>query len=328
MEKKKFKVNLHIVFAVAVVLIIVLIAKKFIGFGRTISKEEIDAIPTPENPEITVYDELFANMAENDGTFPEDDGVTTVVCFGNSPFSDDLNDKDNLCRLFAEETGATVYNCSVPGSFMSSFYDPFQNDYFPMDAFSFCRLATAITENDYSMVDAALDMYEAVEYDTTDIQKSMEVLRSIDFRNVDAIFVMYDATDYLNGRKIQNTENFTDPTQFTGSMAWGIEMIQEKFPWIRIIIMSPTYAFGVDENGDYISSDVKSYGPGYLSSYVILQAQIAYELQVSFVDNLYGTIHEDIAADYLVDNVHLNLEGRKLVVKRMKEALEKYTTIY
>lgn len=328
MEKKKFKINPHIVFAVAAIVIIAIIVSKFIGFGRTISREEIDAITVPPNPEITVFDDILPNMAEDDGTFPEDDGVTTVVCFGNSPFSDDRHADTNLCELFAEETGATVYNCSVPGSFMSSFYDPFQNDYFPMDAFSFCRLATAFTQDDYSMVEAAIDMYDAVEYDTTEIKEAMEVLRSIDFETVDAIFIMYDGTDYLNGRKMYSDDNFTDPTQFTGSMAAGVQMIQETFPWIRIIVMSPTYAFGVAEDGTYVSSDVKTYGQHFLSTYVIKQAEAAYNLQVSFVDNLYGTIHEDIAPDYLTDNIHLNLEGRKLVAARMKEALEKYTTIY
>lgn len=328
-KEKKFRINPHIVFGVAAIVIIAIIISKITGFfSNTISREDIDSISAPPNPEIQAFDEILPNMAEDDGTFPADDGVTTVVCFGNAPFADDRDADGNLCKLFADETGATVYNCAVPGSFMSSFYDPFQNDYFPMDAFSFCRLATAFTQDDYSMVDAAIEMYDAVEYDTTEIKKAMDVLRGIDFETVDAIFIMYDGTDYLNGRKMYNDDNFTDVTCFTGSMAAGVEMIQEKFPWIRIIVMSPTYTFGVDENGNYVSSDVKTYGQHFLSTYVIKQAEAAYALQVSFVDNLYGSIHEDIAPDYLTDNLHLNQEGRKLLVPRMVDALERYTTIY
>jgi lysophospholipase L1-like esterase len=40
------------------------------------------------------------------------------------------------------------------------------------------------------------------------------------------------------------------------------------------------------------------------------------------VDNLYGTITEDNADKYLIDNLHLNVEGRKLVADRLIYALD------
>ena len=42
---------------------------------------------------------------------------------------------------------------------------------------------------------------------------------------------------------------------------------------------------------------------------------------VTFVDNLYGTINEDNAEDYLTDHLHLNQEGRKKVAERFVYAL-------
>ena len=48
-------------------------------------------------------------------------------------------------------------------------------------------------------------------------------------------------------------ENPTDPTQFTGNLEASIEVLQNYYPQIRIIVMSPTYAYAVDENGDYVA---------------------------------------------------------------------------
>ncbi len=45
---------------------------------------------------------------------------------------------------------------------------------------------------------------------------------------------------------------------------------------------------------------------------------------VTFVDNIYNTIHEDNAKKYLEDNIHLNLAGRKKVAERFAYALDYY----
>ena len=46
-----------------------------------------------------------------------------------------------------------------------------------------------------------------------------------------------------------------------------------------------------------------------------------YERGITFIDNIYGTITEDNAKDYLIDNLHLNQEGRKKVVDRLVHAI-------
>lgn len=326
MKLGKFKLNIHVIFGFAVVVIIAIIVSKFAGFGRTITKAEIDAIPAPENPELAEYDYIVPCMGMDDGTFPEDDGITTVVCLGNNPFSDDRNAEDNLCNLFAAETGATVYNCSIPGTYMSSLNETFLPMDYPMDAFSFYWLTTVFTIDNDVIVEIA---YRHMDNIPEDLKESVSLLQSIDFRTVDAIFIMYDGSDYLDGRGMYSDENFTDPTKFTGAMAAGIDLITEYFPWIRIIVMSPTYAYALNEDGTYASSeDVIYNNQHYLSTYINKQSEASYRQEVSFVNNLYVTITEEMAPDYLTDHIHLNVEGRKLVVDRMKYALERYTTIY
>lgn len=320
MEKKKFRLNAHLVIALLIIVILFLIVRKFIGFGRYISKDEIDAISVPENAGMQTYDNIISLRAEDDGTFPEDDGVMTVLCLGNAPFADDKDSPDNPCNLFAEATGATVYNCAIADSYMTSLNTILQNGDNPMDTFSFYWLTTIFATDNYRIAEYAFGDLEPV---SNDLRESIKTLQNLDFRTVDVIYIMYDGSDYLEGRPVYNINNSTDIQTFSGAMEAGIQLIQQYYPWIRIVVMSPTYAFGVEEDGSYISSDIKVYGDYKLSAYVIEQSFTTESLEVSFVDCFYGGIHEDIASDYLIDNIHLNAAGRALVAKRMEEALQK-----
>ncbi len=324
MEKKKFKINFHLIFAALVLITIAIFVGKFWGFGRIITRADIATIPVPENPEIQPYDNFMPNITEDDGTFPKDDGVTTVVCIGNHPFSDDKGEKDNVCEMFADATGATVYNCSIPGSYLSAQEITFHAGKCPMDAFSLYWLTTMFCMKNDQLYQYAIEAMEDIPQEITD---SMEMLNSIDFREVDFIYIMYDGSDYFAGRPVSNPEIGTDIQTFAGSTAASIELIRKCYPWIRIIVMSPTYAFAIDENGEYVSSDIIKYGESSLSSYVLDQYITAYNMHTTFIDNIYGTFYEDIAKDYLADNLHLNQKGRELVVVRMIEAMENESEI-
>lgn len=315
--KKINKQNLiHIGFAAIVVIVIVVIATKFLNFinGDVISNDEFNE--TAENVQEIENMDYILPVVLTEEQLPEDDGVNTVVCFGNAPFADDRDSENNLCNMIAELTDATVYNLSFPDSTLSH-KDDLDGPYM----FSFYWLATGFCIDNYVIYENLdkIDNYDPLWDETIDL------MRSIDFNTVDTIVIMYDATDYLLGRPIYNIADLDDPTQFTGAMTAGIELIQTYYPHIRIIVSSPTYAFGLEEDGSYVSSDIKTYGETYLSTYVVKQSDAAYDLSVSFIDNIYGTIHEDIAPDYLSDHLHLNLAGRELVAQRIATAINKYT---
>ena len=140
---------------------------------------------------------------------------------------------------------------------------------------------------------------------------------------------MYDATDYLMGNAMYNDDNPTDPTQFTGNLEASLEVLQRLYPQIRIIVMSPTYAYAIDVDGNYVSSDIYIYnGRDVLSTYVIKECYSSNLHSVSFMDNLYGSITEDNAKEYLTDNLHLNVKGRKLIAKRFEYFLNYYSKGY
>lgn len=319
-KKKKFRISFHWIFAIAALVCVAIIVSKFWGFGRGITREEIDAIPVPDNPEITVYD-TFYTVTDTSG-FPEDDGVTTIVCFGNAPFADDRDSEDNPCKLLAKKTGAMVYNCALSGSYMSTYGETFSAAENPRDAFSFYHLAAAVTGNGGDTLSSALSAMGDVGSDTAE---TIALLQTIDFNTVDFIYIMYDGSDHLAKRAIHNEGNMSDTRFFTGSMMSGIQLIRQAYPWIQIVVMSPTYAFDVAEDGSYISSDSKEFGAGRLSAYFFYQYDACAAAEVNFVDNFYGGIHEDNASEYLTDNLHLNKEGRQFISTQMEKALDKLT---
>lgn len=251
---------------------------------------------------------------------------SSILVFGNAPFADDRGSSDNLASMIQEMTGATVYNCAVSGSYLAAESSELDGQAHPMDIFNFywlCSLATGyhdFTDEEFQKGMAALG--DSAPPEATEVYNT---LKSIDLSTVDVVVAMYDGSDYLDGRPMYNDGNATDITQFTGNTEAGIELLNFCYPNIRIIIMSPPYAYGLDENGNYVSSDIQRYGWDVLSTYVIKQYASCSSRMVTFVDNLYGTINEDQAPDYLTDHLHLNPAGRKKVAERFVDALNYFS---
>lgn len=78
----------------------------------------------------------------------------------------------------------------------------------------------------------------------------------------------------------------------------------------------------MEEDGSYISSDIHKSNGYSLSTYAGNLERIAYLHSVSYLDNIYGTVNENNAGDYLEDHLHLNTAGRQKLAERFVYALE------
>lgn len=314
--RKKFRISIHVVLLAAIAVIFLLILYRIMTWGDFISQEEIfsDGPGTYEDnlDNIVPLLDEDGNMASNDYS----DGIN-IVAFGNGPFSDDRDSEDSLANLIAEKTGGTVYNCSVSGSFLAAGH--YTTDAEPMDAYTFYWLSVLACGIDINanFEQAAAALGDDIPPEAAEV---VRLLNTIDFNTIDAIAIMYDGSDYLAAHSVINAADLSDITTFTGNLVAGIQLFQKYYPHIRIIVMSPAYAFAIDDNGEYISSDVQRYGGEVLSNHCLFEAHECSALNVTFVDNLYGTITEDNAKEYLIDNLHLNLAGRELVAERFAEA--------
>lgn len=312
--------NMHMLLLVVFLIFVGCIYFKFSNWGERIDISQIVSDNSDKN--LDILDE-FLPLMDKTGKIIDTGDVDTIVVFGNAPFADNRDSKDNLANMIADATGATVYNCSVTGSYLASEWPFFDANEKPMDAYCFYWLVTLAVNgaNAQYYADAASVLGDDI---PPDAQEVYDTLTTLDFSTVDVITIMYDATDYLMGHEMYDDANSTNIQQFTGNLEAGIELLQDTYPNIRIIVLSPTYAYAIDEEtGEYVSSDIYRYGQDVLSTYVIMQYNSCISRSVSFVDNLYGTITEDNAQDYLTDNVHLNADGRKLVAKRFMQALNR-----
>lgn len=318
-KKFPFRINMHIVLLVTFVIVVIAVLYKFFNWGERIDLDEIF-----KDGQGTYEDTLDSILPLIDGSAEglADDGVTTILAFGNGPFADDRDSDESLAAIIEEMTGAVIYNCAVEGSYLAALSPKIDSANYPMDAFNFYWLCTLATGG---KIDYFYEEVREVMGDDYPAEGDYvyNTLKTLDYDTVDVITIMYDASDYLAGHAMYSDQNPTDIQQFTGNMEAGIELLQAAFPNSRIIVMSPTYAFAIDEEtGEYVSSDMYTYGDrDVLSTYVIKQYASAATRSVTFVDNLYGTITEENAHEYLKDNIHLNVAGRKKVAERFVYAL-------
>lgn len=316
--------NVHVFFALAMIIVIGLVAYRFTHWGQRVSQSDI--FKDGQGSYDDSWDSILPLTDENGQMVITD--ASNIVLFGNAPFADDRDSSDSLANLIAKETGANVYNCSISGSYLAAQELNFDPTVAAMDAYCLywlVSLATGAPIDNY-YVQAAEQLGDKTPADAEEV---INTLKTLDFNTIDTVAIMYDATDYLLGNPMYNDDNPTDPTQFTGNLEASLDVLQSLYPQIRIIVMSPTYAYAVDENGDYVSSDMYIYNNrDVLSTYVIKECYSANLHSVSFMDNLYGSITEDNAKEYLNDNLHLNVKGRKLIAKRFEYFLNYYAKDY
>ena len=316
--------NVHVFFALILIVVIGLVAYRFTHWGQRVSQSDI--FKDGQGSYDDSWDSILPLTDENGQMVITD--ASNIVLFGNAPFADDRDSSDSLANLIAKETGANVYNCSISGSYLAAQELNFDPTVAAMDAYCLywlVNLATGAPIDNY-YVQAAEQLGDKTPADAEEV---INTLKTLDFNTIDTVAIMYDATDYLLGNPMYNDDNPTDPTQFTGNLEASLDVLQSLYPQIRIIVMSPTYAYAVDDNGDYISSDMYIYNNrDVLSTYVIKECYSANLHSVSFMDNLYGSITEDNAKEYLTDNLHLNVKGRKLIAKRFEYFLNYYAKDY
>lgn len=319
-EKYILRINWHIVLLLVFILCIILLVYKFNTWGTRV-QSDYDPNNVNTDLEIETYDNILPLLIKDEFA-AEDDGIRTVVAFGNAPFADHLNTNDNLASLIEDLSDAVVYNCAVADSYLAASEATFDAKEDPMDAFNLYWLTTLFTLDNTSIYNKAFKILG--DNVPEDALQAYETLTTLDFNKVDVITIMYDGSDYLDGRLIYNPDNLTDIQSYYGNLSASIDLIQQTFPHIRIIVMSPTYAYAINEDGEYVSSDLYLYSEHPLSRYSMMLEQSAAYYGVSFLDNFYGTVNELNADDYLEDHLHLNKKGRKLLAERFVYALEYY----
>lgn len=316
--------NPHILFGVAILGIILFIFIRFSTWGHVIDLEEFFTHHEVEIQDDTL--DTFLPLLDSEGNKVLTKKNPTILFFGNSPLTDCKEDETGVVNLIQKHTKGTVYNFAIADSYMASHTMNYYLPEYPLDPFCpywmllYMALGDALP---YDLHNLPAMLGESLPPEFPDILEQMD---SIDMNAVDVIAIMYDATDYLMGHSPYNYDNPTDVTTFGGNLEGAIEVIQNTFPHIRIIVMSPTFAHALAEDGSYENSYLTAYHENdVLPTYVAMEGGSAVNRGVTFIDNFYGGFNEHNAEEYLTDHLHLNEKGRQLVADRFLSALEKYS---
>ncbi|HJA94530.1 MAG TPA: hypothetical protein H9717_15695 [Candidatus Eisenbergiella merdipullorum] len=245
----------------------------------------------------------------------EDDGIDTIVCLGNAPFSDDRGSY-GLATLIAEKCSATVYNCAFPGSYLSMKYQDYSDSY-PQDALSLYLVTASLCGGDFTLMEHAAGLVE----DKETTHEALETLENVDFSTVDMIVIMYDLSDYMDDRPVMDENNDINLITWNGALNASIQLIQQTYPYIRIVVLSPSYGQFTDADGNLVNADTEDLGNGTLPDYVLHEINVAMANGVSILDNYYGSVTENQAAECLTDGYHLNEAGRERIAKRFAEKI-------
>ncbi len=219
-----------------------------------------------------------------------------VVALGDSILGK-ARGEENIQVFFEEASGLTMYNGAFGGNSASAGDEDYRYS-FHERSLNLWMLAEAICRKDFGIQFAEL---AASQVKVWYFEEVMEGLARIDFEKVDFLLIEFGANDYAFGRKLDNVDDAYDVYTYGGALRYSIKMLQETYPDMRIVLITPA------------PNTVAATESGTLEEYVNLEKEIAEQYQVDVIDvyNEIGFAGQDISL-YLEDDLHLNEAGRRI----------------
>lgn len=248
--------------------------------GNSVSDNQVNVEPPVENINVS-------------GKFM--DGKKIVV-FGDSIWNASRG-ADGISEYVQEDTGAIIYNCAVGGSAAALVNE--ENSMENWNSNSFNGMVYVARK----LVSAEKVLKDLPAYD---------VIKQVDFNEMDYVIVAYGLNDFFSSVPVYPKEYY-DIRSYIGALRNGIKKLQENYPHLKIIVVSPTYTKMFEGERQY-----------EIGTYVEAARSVASEMGVEFLDmfHVLGSNAES-RTQHLGDGVHMSAEGRKVyadaVTKFLKE---------
>ena len=304
-KKRKQTYNFHLIFFIVVIVLFIFAIVKFLLWSKG---EDSGYDPNEITTEFDV--ETMDHIQPMDTSrFEgiEDDGITTILCLGNSPFADNKGE-NGLAQTLARKMNGVAYDGSFANTYQSMYNKTYQDTYRP-DGLSLYPLVNAICTGDFSIPESVAATVGESELQT------VEMLKNLDYKTVDMLVIMYDLSDYINRRPLYSQTDKNDLITWAGSLNASLELIEETYPHIRTVVLSMP-ACGATVDDYYIDGDKVNLGNGTLPDYINYEVDVILANGVSFIDNYYGVITVENRDEYLVNDYHLNEKGIEAIADR------------
>ena len=255
----------------------------------SIEKKAKESLVPSSVEEKTVKEQLNPGDAEK-----KDDKIKIVV-FGDSIWADGRGE-DGICEQVMEQLdGVEFYNCAIGGT--AAALEETQG------------LENWDSRSFNGMMYIATDLIPAEDLIAQDA--AYEVMKTVDFNEIDYVIVSYGINDYFSDITIYPQEYY-DLTSYVGALRHGVSKMKKQYPNLEFIITSPTYTgwFAGERQFE-------------LGEYVEAARSVAEEMNVHFLD-MYHAFGEtaDEKTEYLDDGVHLTAEGRWMYSRSVIDCLK------
>lgn len=245
----------------------------------------------------TIYNNNFTEWKK---VLFETNSTRKIVNFGDSIFGN-TNNNTSISSYMSEILGADCFNAGFGGCRMA------QRSELHWNAFGMSSIAYSIANNNWTLQDSHIDNTSLPSY----FKGKLTQLKEINFNEVDLITIAYGTNDYYSTLEMDNEFDKYDKNTFLGALRYSVKTILEKYPHLKILVISPIWRGFVDEEYD---SDTKDFGTGTLIDYYVNMEKTCKELKVPFLNSYCESGINAITKDYFFnsdDYTHPIEVGRK-----------------
>jgi len=219
-----------------------------------------------------------------------------LVILGDSVLTE-RGESNKVTEPLEEGLNLEVFNATIGGSCITEAG-------LDMDVVSFKSLAKGIVAGEFLQQKTTTLTYNGMEY----VPSVLETLETVDFRKVQILLLKYGMNDYHGGVPIE---------QCVESLADGIKALQQNYPKLRIILLTPSFSWYPDRDGDCLTCD---FGGGTLVEYVNAFLTFGQAYGIEVLDQFHGTYDDTTVehwSDVTEDGLHPNEEGARILTNQI-----------
>lgn len=238
-----------------------------------------------------------------------------IVTFGDSVFGE-VRDETSVPVQLTSLMNVSCYNAAFGGTRIAR-GDSEHRLAYTKDALSLVGLMKSVEADDFGVQQSAHMRESNSEY----FEETIDGLTAIDFSKVEIVMIQHGLNDYYSGVPISNEENPYDEYSFTGALRTSLSILREKFPRIRIVLVTPTYTWYRQEQ---LTCEEFNAGYGVMEDYVRAELEVAEEFGVEVIDLYHDFFPHEQWEDwelYTRDGLHPNEAGRALIAEKIADAL-------
>lgn len=266
---------------------------------------------------IFLFGVLFTATYRDRGNRQEKSKVR-IVMMGDSILGE-CRDETAVSAQLSRLLGEPVFNGALGGTCMGR-VDTEQRLAYTKDCLSMQAFSQSIVTGDFGVQQTVRSREAATWY----FEETVNELERIDFTSVELLIIGHGLNDYHAGTLIYNEEDIYDAYTFVGALRSTIETLQDKYPDLRIVLLTPTYSWYPYNDAYELTCEQYNLGGGLLEDYVSAEIGTAEIMGVEVIDLYHDFYPHEQWGDweiYTRDGLHPNEAGRRLIAEKIYEYL-------